>query len=146
MILTDDAQTVAKWYRDKTGSQIVPAHTALGLLGYNPQGDIVLAGAIILQMDNDYTATVHMYSELDSHAQHARGVFEWMFSHAYRINAETGVSHKMMKRHLPRLGFKFEGRKKDWFGPGRDVLSFYMTRDSCKWIKRNEHARPTEAA
>ena len=142
MILHGYEAEVAGWYADRLGMRVVPAHSAIGFVR-----DGQIAGGILLQMENDYTATVHIYSELPSLAPVARGAFQWMFSHAYRINAQARVKDKHMKRHLPRLGFRFEGRHKDWFGPGQDVLAYYMTAPQCKWI--NSHAidtRRTRAA
>lgn len=143
MILYDHDAEVAGWYAEKLGIKVVPAHSAIGVL----DDEFTLRGAMILQMENDYTATVHLYSEVARLSPFTRGGFEWMFSHAYRINAQSRANDKAMRRHLPRLGFRFEGRQKDWFGPGQDVLSFYMTADKCRWIKSNaEHTGRAKAA
>jgi len=143
VILHGHDSIVCDWYANKLGMRVIPAHSAIGFLDI----DGSLRGAMILQMDNDYTATVHLYSELPQLSTFARGGFAWMFSHAYRINAQCRTQDKAMKRHLPRLGFKFEGRHKDWFGPGRDVLSFYMTADQCRWIRDNgQHTGRAETA
>jgi hypothetical protein len=142
MLLTGHDQEVADWYAMKREVPFVPYHFALGLL----DGDGALRGAFILQMDTSWTASTHLYSELDSLAPHARQIFEWLFAHAHRLTAVTHVKNKKMKKHLPRLGFKFEGRKKEFYGPGEDALSFYMTADQCRWINQDGQPRRSSAA
>lgn len=142
MILTGKDNEVAEWYAAKLQMAVCPYHGAIGLL----DRDGYLRGAILLTLLNEHSGHVDIYSELPSLAQHARSVAEWVFANTGRATAVTSVTNKKMKRHLPRLGFEFEGRKRDWFGPGLDGLEFRMTRNSCKWIKDGQDTRRTCAA
>lgn len=129
MILYGLDQDVADWYAAKTGVNI-PFHGAIGLL----DNEYALRGAIILTKNNPQSGHVDIHSELESLAPFARGIHEWIFTHVFRATAVCSLKNKKMKRHLPRLGWEFEGRKRDWYGPGADGLEFRMTADKCRWI------------
>ena len=131
MILHGRDSEVADWYAAKLEIPVCPYHGAIGLLDENG----VLRGAVLLTLVNANSAHSDIYSELPSLAPYARGVFSWMFEYTNRVTAVTGIKNKKMKRHLPRLGFEFEGRKKDWYGVGQDGLEFRMMRHNCKWIR-----------
>jgi RimJ/RimL family protein N-acetyltransferase len=50
-----------------------------------------------------------------------------------RISAITPHSNKSAKQALLRLGFEFEGVKKDYF-PKENGVSYVLRRDRCKWL------------
>ena len=57
-----------------------------------------------------------------------------MFSLCWRVTIRTEKSNKIVKRHAPRLGFKFDGTRRDYYGPGADALEYYMTAETCRWV------------
>ena len=70
--------------------------------------------------------------------QAIRDISAFIFHHlgASRCEMVTRRTNKSMKKHAPTtLGFKFEGVRRDWYGPGEDGLAFVMTPQTCKWIE-----------
>lgn len=76
-----------------------------------------------------------------------RDTFAYIFGFlgASRCELVTKRTNKVIKKHAPNtLGFRFEGVRRDWYGPGEDGLAFYMTPQTCKWIETDEHEQRTE--
>lgn len=139
MLFGHDADVV-QWAEQKWGTSVgrVP-DLAIGLL--DPAG--VLRGALMLTTENAATATLSVYSEgMITHGV-AKSFFglcfdEWGIT---RLQMRTQKSNKAIKRAAPKMGFTFEGVAKGYYGPGRDALVFYMTPQSCRWIKAHGHRK-----
>ena len=77
-----------------------------------------------------------------------RDSFAFIFGYlgASRCELVTKRTNKRIKKHAPNtLGFRFEGVRRDWYGPGQDGLAFYMTPQTCKWIEFDELRSPKAA-
>jgi len=80
--------------------------------------------------------------------QAIRDTFAFVFLHlgASRCEIVTKRTNKRITKHAPNLfGFRFEGVRRDWYGPGQDGLAFYMTPQTCKWIEHDELRSPKAA-
>ena len=129
MILEGHDEEIARWFQERTGEPFVPAHRAIGLVS----SANVLEGAVLIQLVNRWTINAHMYSEAPSLAPYTRGVFRWLFDNASRVTAICPKS-SVMRRHYPRLGFKYECTAKDYYGPSKHGLQYAMSAEQCRWI------------
>jgi hypothetical protein len=126
--------TVAKWAGERLGAPY-PNATAIGVI--DDKG--VLRGAILLEAWNAHTLELSLYSEGSIKPSIAKAFFEYVFvaCSASRLQVHTERSNKVMRRIIPRAGFRWDGVAKNFYGPGRDALRFYMTPAMCRWIKRH---------
>lgn len=108
--------------------------------------DMVLCGALLIKASNSNTAALTIYNEGASLAAIARPFFRTFFNEFYRLEIRTQRSNKAIKKAAPKMGFKFEGVARDFYGPGDDALCFYMNRDNCRWINGPIERRTASAA
>jgi hypothetical protein len=127
--------TVAKWVEERMDGVFVMPHVAIGMLDKNG----VLRGGFVLTVHNASTAELTLYSEDVVTNGMVRGFFQWCFGQlgVHRLQIRTERTNKKAKRAAPKMGFKFEGVAREFYGPGEDALLFYMTPDHCRWIKTN---------
>ncbi len=97
--------------------------------------DGVLRGALLLTAYNAFTAELEVFGRVSNDV--AKQFFGWVFSRGVsRLEIRAGRDNKGTKRAAPKFGFKFDGVRKDFYGPGSDALCWYMTPALCRWIKR----------
>jgi len=99
-----------------------------------------LTGAIAICQNSPTGVTIGVESDGGISRRAIRDTFAFIFGHlgASRCEMVTRKTNKVMKKHAPNLlGFRFEGVRRDWYGPGQDGLAFYMTPATCKWIENN---------
>jgi RimJ/RimL family protein N-acetyltransferase len=65
-----------------------------------------------------------------------RGFFVWCFNElgVWRLQIATTRDNRSIKRGAPKMGFKFEGVARDYYGIGVDALRYSMTADQCRWL------------
>ena len=136
-LLFDRDAEIAQWWleRDREPSAF-NHHYVVGLLDaqYN------LRGAFTVSQVSPAGVVIGVYSEGGLNRTALRGIFAFIFEHlgASRCEMVTRKTNKVMKKHAPNLlGFRFEGVRRDWYGPGQDGLAFYMTPATCKWIENH---------
>lgn len=96
-----------------------------------------LSGAIAICQVSPGGVSIGVESDGAISRRVVRDTFAFIFHHlgASRCEMVTRKTNKVMKKHAPTtLGFKFEGVRRDWYGPGQDGLAFSMTPETCKWI------------
>lgn len=108
--------------------------------------DMVLRGALLVKATNANTAALTIYNEGASLAAVARPFFRTFFEHFHRLEIKTERTNKAIKKAAPKLGFKFEGVARDFYGPGNDALCFFMTSDNCRWINGPVERQAASAA
>lgn len=135
-------ETVARWVEARMDGEFVFPHAAIGML--DSKG--VLRGGFVLAAHNATTAELTLYSEDVISNGMVRGFFRWCFITlgVHRLQLRTTRKNKAAKRAAPKMGFKFEGVARDFYGPGDDALLYYMTPDFCRWIKT--HGKPVQEA
>lgn len=132
-------EAVADWVlqRDTDGVAETGNPWIIGIV--NGQGK--LRGAFSICVIGPGTVTIGLHSEGATTPQVWRDIFAFVFNYlgASRCEMVTRKTNKVMKKHAPNLlGFRFEGVRRDWYGPGLDGLAFYMTPATCKWIENHE--------
>ena len=137
-------ETVAKWVGERMDGVFVLPHAAVGML--DSKG--TLRGGFVLTVHNATTAELTLYSEDVVTNGMVRGFFRWCFGSlgVHRLQLRTERTNKKAKRAAPKMGFKFEGVAREFYGPGEDALLFYMTPDHCRWIKTDgKHIQVSES-
>lgn len=130
---------VAQWVAQKLDgvhAQFIPPYVGLGIV--DPKG--TLRGGFVIRPLNTATCDLSLYSEKVLTHGVLRTMFRILFDHLgfVRCVIHTKRTNIVMKRGAPKLGFKFECKAADFYGPGVDALQFSMTRNSCRWLKTYE--------
>lgn len=121
--------TVNDWLDRRYGVMPLTSAVTIGVI----DNDGVLRGAFVTTCKSEATAELHLYGKTSNDTW--KGYFHWVFANTYRLEILTDKRNKAIKRAAPKFGFKFEGTSRDYYGPGRDALRFYMTPQHCRWIK-----------
>ena len=143
-IIFGQDEAVMQWLAMHQTDNAIPIGNvwALGLVDKNGQP----GGAITIVQ----TSAAGVQLGIESYGlltrQVIRDVFAFVFGHlgVSRCEIVTKRTNKVMKKHAPNtLGFRFEGVRRDYYGPGEDGLAFVMQPNTCKWI---EHGKSIQRA
>ncbi len=128
-------EAICAWAERIFASPIAGPRLALGII----TDDGTLQGALALSLKNATTADLTVLSSGVITPKIAKGFFRWCFDDVgvYRLEVKTAKTNKAIKKAAPKFGFQFEGTAKNYYGPNRDALCFYMTPDTCRWIGKN---------
>ncbi len=140
-IVTGHDEAIAKWAANRLGGEqrFIPPYVGLGIIDESG----ALRGGFVIRPLNTATCDLSLYSERALTHGVMRTMFRIMFERLgfARCVIHTVRSNKSMKRGAPKLGFKFECKAADFYGPGVDALQFSMTRNTCRWLKRKDATR-----
>lgn len=131
--------TVNDWLDRRYSVMPLTSAVTIGVI----DNDGVLSGAFVTTWKSEATAELHLYGKTSNDTW--KGYFHWVFANTYRLEILTDKRNKAIKRAAPKFGFKFEGTSRDYYGPGRDALRFYMTPQHCRWIKADGKSIRIEA-
>ena len=94
----------------------------------------VLRGAYILTWRNDTTAELHAYGAVTNDA--AKDLFHAAFVECglFRLQLCVPRKSKSVRRGVLKMGFKYEGIAREYYGPGSDAFLYGMTAAECRWI------------
>lgn len=128
---------VADWVGDRLGVLIVPPYTALGVI--DARG--ALRGGAVF---NDYNGS-NIEVTIAGPGAMQRGVLRAGFHYVFaqlgceRVSAKTRRSNAVMRKMLPRLGFRWEGLARRYYGPARgdDACLYGMLKADCKLLGGN---------
>jgi len=128
-------QTFLEWAaeRDPEGSVPYGRYWVIGLV----DDDGRAIGAVTIVQTSAAGVQIGLECENAVTRQAIRDTFAFIFGHlgASRCELVTRRTNKVMKKHAPNLlGFRFEGVRRDYYGPGDDGLAFVMQPQTCKWI------------
>jgi len=129
-------KTVADWAGKKFGVTIHPGYMAWGVI--NGSGE--LTGAIVF---HNYMNGGNMEAAIvGAVMRHGilRAACRYIFGQlgCTRLTARTRRDNVLMRRMLPKAGFKFECTQPLWYGPERkdDALVFALFPEQAKrWMK-----------
>lgn len=121
--------TVIAWIAKRHGLMPLGPSTTIGVI----DSDGVLRGAFVTTWKNDTTAELHLFGRTSNDTW--KDYFRWVFDRCHRLEIHTAKTNVHIKRAAPKFGFKFEGVAKEFYGPGRDALRFYMTARQCRWLR-----------
>lgn len=126
-------KAVADWAGGKFGTNMPPGCIAWGVV--NPEGR--LTGALVFF---GYQRGGNIEFAMVGSSVMRLGIFRHMARYVFghlgcsRLTARTARGNVMVRKMLPRAGFKFEGVNKRWFGPLRED-------DALVYAMFPEHAR-----
>jgi len=134
-VLLGHDQAVAEWVGSVTGKPFHPPYVAIGTIdrngtlnggfvftGYNQDGiEVSVAGRGVVGRDPCRAMANYVFADLG----------------CVRLVAHTRRSNKTMRRLLPRIGFRFEGTCRRFYGD-EDGLQYSLTKDDlgafvAKW-------------
>jgi hypothetical protein len=97
-----------------------------------------LKGAFVVTREHDVTWELHLFGVTSNDTW--RALFHAVFGYlgCYRLQIRTSRRNKAIKRAAPKFGFQFEGSSRHFYGPGEDALCFYMTPETCRWLKEDK--------
>lgn len=138
-LLVGHTDTVAQWAL-RYGPLARQPDAAFGII----DNDGVLRGALILYADNQWTAELEVVGTVTNDI--AKAFFAVVFQSIglERLEIKTSRTNKATKKAAPKWGFTFDGVRKRYYGPHGDALCWYMTPETCRWLK-DENAESAEA-
>lgn len=128
-------RTVADWASKQTGAPVRNWHHAVGVI----DRDGLLVGAATFHDMNGSNVEFCFYGPGSVSVSIMRGLVAFAFGAlgASRVTARTPRGNKLIARHLPRWGFKFEGVMRRYYGNAKrlDALMFGLLReDAGMWM------------
>lgn len=110
-----------EWAAHNLGVDFHAVHAVFAV--HDPDGELV--GAAILHNRTKYNVELTYYGPgtmtMGILREIARSALE---AGMLRITVQCHASRKRMARNLSRIGLKFEGRRRDYYGPGKDGLMY----------------------
>lgn len=128
-------EIVAKWVSQKLRVPIVPPYTAIGV---TRDGENLCGGAVF----NDWNGS-NLEVTVYGHGCVTRGNFRAVCHYAFaqlkanRLTARTARVNKRLQRSLPKLGFRYEGICRNYYGPDKrhDAIVYGLLKEQgMKWI------------
>lgn len=134
--------TVWNWAVSRWGDVGRTPDMAIGIL----DNVGALKGALLLSGENTWTAELSIVSDGVISPGVTKQFFRFVFGElgVHRLQMRTQRNNKAIKRTAPKMGWTFEGVSRGFYGPHGDALLFYMTPQTCRWIK-NENAKSASA-
>lgn len=136
-LITSHEATIVDWLERVHGVHVLQTpRLVLGII----DRDGVLRGAFVVTWRNDTSAELHVYGALSN------GVVGEMFRTVFgacrlhRLEVRTPRSNKRVRKAAIKFGFKFQCVEPEFYGPGKDAFTYYMTSNQCRWAKY-DHAR-----
>ena len=133
-LLAGHDEAVAEWVATNLGVTIAPPYVSLGVLG----ADGVLIGGAVFSGYSGANIDVTIYGPRAMTRAAMRAGFGYVFGQlrCERLTARCKRSNASMRRLIDRLGFKYEGAQRRYWGPDRndDAMVYGMTRDECRWL------------
>lgn len=131
-------QAVAHWVFRQIGMRLAAPYRAIGIISPRMPADHALVGGVVLNGYNGANVDITLYGpgcfsrsfcrELSMH------VFERL--QCTRATARTRRDNAAMKNLLPRLGFRYEGTQRRYYGSRKadDAVVFGMLKADCPWL------------
>lgn len=127
-------QTVIAWIAKIYGQEVRQRPcAAMGTI----DAEGVLRGAFVVTWKNDTTAELHVYGRTSNDT--FRAMFETAFTEwgVHRLEVRTSRTSKIIKKSAPKFGFRFQGVEREFYGPGRDALVYFMLPSECRWLRKD---------
>jgi RimJ/RimL family protein N-acetyltransferase len=131
-----DDQRIADWASKVSGSPLRNWNYAVGIIDRTG----LLVGAISLHDMNGSNVEFCWYGKHSASLSVVRGMLNFCFNKlkVNRVMAKTPRQNKMVLKHLPRYGFRFEGVMKRYYGPTKrlDGIVFGLLRPDAERFLR----------
>ncbi len=139
MLIANQPEIVATYVGAGLGLVFQQPFTAIGWVVELPNGQWRLVGGAVFNDYNGHNVEVSVYGPRALTRQSLRETLRYVFGQlkCLRLTAKTKRGNTTMRRLLPRLGFKWEGEMKQYFGPQKaeNALVYRMTSEAAKkWM------------
>ena len=94
-----------------------------------------IKGVYVITWRNDRTAELHVYGAVTPATTRAIFSLAFVGHDVHRLEIITSRENRTIRRGAPKMGFRFECVKRDYYGPGQDGFLYAMTAGECRWIK-----------
>lgn len=135
LVLGHDA-LVAQWAKDKYAAGLPPYIQAMGIV--DDEGNI--RGAATLHEFNGFNVELCYWGPGTASIHIARQITAICFDglKVLRITCRTPRGNKVLVKHLPRIGFRYEGLLRRYYGPTRahDAILFGALRSDALRLLR----------
>ncbi len=127
---------VARWATDKYAAGLAPYIQAMGIV----DGEGNIRGAATLHDFNGSNVELCYWGPWTVTRGIARQIAMVCFYglKACRVSCRTPRGNKIVARHLPKLGFRYEGLARHYYGPTKqhDAIMFGMTLEDAARLLR----------
>lgn len=127
-------KTVADWASKRTGASLRAWHHAVGVL--DREGGLIGAASFHDMNGANVELCFHGPGAVSAAVvrELARFVFDGLG--VTRVTARTPRGNKIVTRHLPRWGFKYEGTLRRYYGNAKrlDAILFGLIREDAGWL------------
>jgi len=128
-------KVVHEWASQQFGRKLAPCYSAFGLI--DKEGPLL--GAVIFQDYNGSNIEVSYWGH-----GFTLGVIKQLMSYCFehlkveRVTARTPRDNKALLRQMPKIGFKYEGCLRRYYGPHKrhDALIFGMLKSDVERFLR----------
>ncbi len=131
-----DAQRIGQWVFDRTGGKYDA--TTSTAIGYEVDGALTVG--VVYDMFNGRSVCMHVAAEKPVTRDFTRVCFDYPFNQL-KVSKVLGLvdsTNDKAIRFDKHLGFVEEARVAD-AGRYGDLLILSMTRQQCRWIKKEQH-------
>lgn len=135
-LLIGQDQAIAAWAKDKYAAGLAPWVWAVGVV--NRAGDLVAAATF--HDFNGSNVELCYWGPWSLTRTIAGGIAEFCFYGlgVQRVTCRTPRGNKIVAKHLHKLGFRYEGLLRRYYGPAKsqDALMFGMTAADAERLLR----------
>lgn len=130
---------VVEWASQELKQEFAEPYIAIG---WTKDGD-TYSGACIFNQWNGANIDISIVGPGVLTKENIAYIYRYAFDQikATRVTARVRRSNSTMRKLIPRLGFKFEGPEKNYFGPTRsdDALVFALFPETAnKWLGQDK--------
>lgn len=126
-------EDVSAFVAQGLGINISPPFVAIGVVDRSDNP----IGGIVFNQWNGANLEITIYGRGIIQRGIIAGTYWYAFEQcgASRLTAKTKRSNKLMRKLLPRLGYKYEGTMKNYYKSGDDALIFRLDPEEAqKWM------------
>lgn len=144
-LIVGQDQIIATFVGQGLGLTFNPPLTTLGWVQELPGEKWRLVGGAVFNDYNGSNIEISIYGPQALNRQSLREALGYVFLQlkCLRLTAKTRRGNAKLRRLLPRLGFKWEGEMKNYFGPKRadNALVFRMDAGAAeRWINHGQRS------
>lgn len=105
-----------------------------------------ILGVYVLTWRTDTTAELHVYGAVTPATTRALFALAFVGHSVHRLEVVTSRENRAIRRAAPKMGFKFECVKRDYYGPGADGFLYAMTASECRWTRGKDNGIDVQPA
>lgn len=131
VLVSSPEEPALAWLAEHHGVYVLQQPRAV----YTVRDGDEIKGVYVITWRNDATAELHVYGAVTPATTRALFALAFVGHRLHRLEVVTSRENRQIRRAAPKMGFRFEGVKRDYYGPGNDGFLYAMTAGECRWIK-----------